>query len=82
MSHFFTPSLANDDATEASAGPVRAAEREPDRRIGDPDDERGKSTAPDILPTIHLPTLVMHRSDDVATSVEYHYEKAGAQGRS
>jgi class 3 adenylate cyclase len=69
MLQFFAPSLANDEETQRRLGRF-------ERQSASPAAAEAillmnkEIDARDILPTIHLPTLVMHRSDDVATAVE------------
>lgn len=69
MLQFFAPSLANDEETKHRLGRF-------ERQSASPAAAEAilmmnkEIDARDILPTIHLPTLVMHLSDDVATAVE------------
>jgi class 3 adenylate cyclase len=69
MLQFFAPSLANDEETKRRLGRFERQSASPaaaDAILM----MNMEIDARDILPTIHLPTLVMHRSDDVATAVE------------
>jgi class 3 adenylate cyclase len=69
MLQFFTPSLANDEATRQRLGRFERQSASPAAAVAILAMNREIDTR-EILPTIHLPTLVIHRSDDVATSVE------------
>jgi class 3 adenylate cyclase len=69
MQQFFTPSLATDDAIQRGLGRVERQSASPAAALAILA-MNAEIDARDILPTIHLPTLVMHRRDDVATSVE------------
>jgi class 3 adenylate cyclase len=66
---FFTPSMANDEATQRRLGRLERQSASPAAALAIMMMNK-EIDARDILPTIHLPTLVMHRSGDVATSVE------------
>ena len=66
---FFTPGMANDEATRRRLGRFERQSASPAAAMAILAMNREIDTR-DILPTIRLPTLVMHRIGDVATSVE------------
>jgi len=69
MLQFFAPSLANDEATQRRLGRFERQSASPAAALAVLMMNAEIDTR-DILSTIRLPTLVMHRTDDVATSVE------------
>jgi class 3 adenylate cyclase len=69
MLQYFAPSFIADDAIRQRLGRVERQSASPAAAIAI-SRMNGEIDARDILPTIHLPTLIMHRSGDVTCPVE------------
>jgi class 3 adenylate cyclase/pimeloyl-ACP methyl ester carboxylesterase len=65
----FTPSIANDDAVWRAFGRFERQSASPAAAMAILK-MNGEIDTQDILPSIHLPTLVLHRSGDISVAVE------------